>query len=507
MLRRRLLQAGMAAVIWGCAGLLSSAGRGKEQLRTIPREQAAADKTELARQEKRERTSKEDQQLRANSKTLRPGVVLFGVVIKADGGPHYHPLASGFVVSKRHRLVATAAHVADNLSKEGQLFAFIDGTSQTYSVKRAWYHPALKRELDKGLYVRSDDPRDGEIAIGRGPDVAVVQLSELGPELPLELDLAESAECEGLEGKRAGLLGYPGNRTVQWPPGAQAPTATFVSCTILRRTEDAPAQGKSDSNLDRRYLWFDIDGYVGRSGCPIFLVNGHVVGVAVGGTDSAAIDGLSWDCGFRSDCLRELLAYHKLDEGRFGTAMSRGKGADWGPDPRLDAFRKAVPLVREADELRRSGKYREALKKCEEALSLAPEHGGALLQRSKVYLYFLGTSWPSLTPEQRLAYVNLAYQDSERCTVLCPDWLEPWLIHSQNMIWSCARRGEVRAISRSAHGVSEMAEESCSVNDQGRARLRIEPPRQSHHFLGELKEAEKDYDESVRLAPPSRAGT
>ena len=30
---------------------------------------------------------------------------------------------------------------------------------------------------------------------------------------------------------------------------------------------------------------------------------------------------------------------------------------------------------------------------------------------------------------------------------------------------------------------------------------------QSHHFLGELAEAEEDYNESIRLAPEEPAGT
>ena len=42
--------------------------------------------------------------------------------------------------------------------------------------------------------------------------------------------------------------------------------------------------------------------------------------------------------------------------------------AEWGPDPHLKELRKAVSLVKEAERLRWSRKYKEASEKCDEAL-------------------------------------------------------------------------------------------------------------------------------------------
>ena len=205
MSQSRVGWAGIFLVLSTFASLLSSAVHGRQ-----PQERdVIADEREAAKgKERREPTPQEDQKLRSIANTLRPGVVLFAIVTEADGGPFYLPRGSGFVVSKQHRLVATAAHVADDFSLGEQVFAFIEGSTQSYRVKRAYYHPGLERELDVGLYARSDNPRDGKIDFGRTPDVAVLQLSELGSELPFELELGNDDDFKNIEGQPVGLLGF-----------------------------------------------------------------------------------------------------------------------------------------------------------------------------------------------------------------------------------------------------------------------------------------------------------
>ena len=112
---------------------------------------------------------------------IGPGVVLLG-------RPNEYR-ATGFVISRKHRLVATAAHVADLAFLNGApMQAVPSGTSVVYDVEGVYYHPALVRNLDQGLCARSTDPADGEVAFA-GPDVAVLRLSRGGPELPTECEL------------------------------------------------------------------------------------------------------------------------------------------------------------------------------------------------------------------------------------------------------------------------------------------------------------------------------
>ncbi len=170
------------------------------------------------------------EQLRATARRLKAGTVVLGTRRAADNGP-YDFGGSGFVVSAKRRLIATAAHVADHFSGEDELVAVADGTLATHLVRRVWYHPGLIRTLDGGLFARSDDPLDGETAYG-GPDVAVIQLSDDGPELTAQVQLADAKELENLQGKTVGFLGYPVRTDDRSPSPSRAAAATFSACVI-----------------------------------------------------------------------------------------------------------------------------------------------------------------------------------------------------------------------------------------------------------------------------------
>ena len=209
------------------------------------------------------------------------------------------------------------------------------------------------------------------------------------------------------------------------------------------------------------------------------------------------------------DCVRELLAYHKLD-GLTPTSGRHSPGRpDWGPDPRLEQLRKAVRLVREADGLRRCGKNRAAVERCNEALSSAENYGGALLERSKVYLYYLGNHWRELSADDRRRYADWAWSDSFRCNDLYPGWNTAYLIHFQNIIYG----GYVNSDSRYYRYVIKMMNWMLGNHWLGQPPSKKERSfvlnlrAQCHHFLGETRQAEKDYGESIRSCPISRAGT
>jgi hypothetical protein len=109
------------------------------------------------------------------ARRVKRGLVLVGHPRRGHG--------TAFVISRKHRLLATAAHVADHAFEEDGMLAVPEGSTTEYHVVRVWFHPGIVRKLDEGLFARSERPDDGEIAY-RVPDVAVIQLSDDGPELP-----------------------------------------------------------------------------------------------------------------------------------------------------------------------------------------------------------------------------------------------------------------------------------------------------------------------------------
>ncbi len=165
-------------------------------------------------------------------------------------------------------------------------------------------------------------------------------------------------------------------KTTQSWPTAERPATARLTASLIRLP---------DGELERRdprfkdFVLFDHSFSKGASGCPIFLANGHVVAMCC--TSAAEIGSSHEDTtGLRIDCLRELLTYHNLN----GPSSTNGKPLvgrpDWGPDPRLDQFRRAVSLVRDADRLRRAGKNRAAIEICNEVLRRRkPEYGGERL--------------------------------------------------------------------------------------------------------------------------------
>ena len=127
-----------------------------------PAQQAASTvvpRTEPARPQKRKPTREENGQLEAVANRLRPGVVLLGTLDRDDDTRKLvNERGTGFVVSRKQRLVVTAAHVADVGEDSGPMLAVVAGTKQSYRVVQTWYHPRTMRRLDGGLYAALDGP-------------------------------------------------------------------------------------------------------------------------------------------------------------------------------------------------------------------------------------------------------------------------------------------------------------------------------------------------------------
>jgi hypothetical protein len=417
------------------------------------------------------------------------------MIVRPDGSQG----GSGFVISTKHRLVATAAHVAEFALGRG-LAVVREGTQTAIRVTRVWFHPGLHRKLDRGLVVRSDDPRDGKISF-RGPDVAVMQLSDSSTGLPLELDLANDDDLRAMDGQVAGMFGYPGYAEGEMPPHVRPARAAFCSVTVGRSADDL---GNPDFPFkQRQWIWFDGGLGDGASGAPLFLMNGRAVAIYTHGTLTVCDENPYWDCGFRIDCLRELLTYHKLNDLAQGPLENEKPNPEWGPDPHLLDYRRAVGLVRSAQELRRASNYRDAVQQCEEAMALAPGYGGAFLERSKAYLFFLGSRWAELSSNERDLYSLWAWRDSYHALDICPEWNYARMIHTQNVIFRAHALSQAPVLKLLIGDMDEMLREDWCHGplSSGERSFALNCRALCHALLGQSKEAENDYSESIRLAP------
>ena len=263
-----------------------------------------------------------------------------------------------------------------------QLVAVVEGTAQAYRVQRVWYHPGLVRELDYGFCVRSDDFRDGNPE-GGGVDMAVLQLAAEGPDLPGGVELANEEELRDLEGKAIGFVAYPLRAGTQWPSKSRPANCAYCCCLVGAMDHVIAVRDLGIPAEKRKYLFYDYEFEAGASGCPIFLANGHVVGMATNGYESIEADGKLNDYGPRIDCLRELLSYHNLGRVKGAGSKPAAPRGDWGPDPHLGDYRRAVRLVVEAWALKTIGKVRRV--SGEVRPGTAP--GARLLRRTFVSRY------------------------------------------------------------------------------------------------------------------------
>jgi Trypsin-like peptidase domain len=406
---------------------------------------------------------------------------------------------TGFILSRQHRLVVTAGHVADRLLGPGSLFVVLEGSSEFRRIEKVWYHPRVKRVLDFGLHARSFDPRDGAISLYT-PDLAVVQLSNDGGKLPegREVRLDEGSRLK--VGLAIGVLGYWGDEKVILPTETNPANASLARGTVCAAIERL---GRIQSSYKEFFLRGVVDLH-GGSGGPAFLCDGGVVGVVTGGVpDSGSSKRQGYACGVPIAELDELVAYHGLHDWVPIPAKAVVPRRDWGPDPRIPEFRQAVALVRQARELRKSARYRSAVETCNKILAAIPEYGGAQLERSKNYLYFLANHWAELSIEERRQYAQWALDDSLQCDTLDSSGNDVAIINIQNFVYRAAARFD----RPSFQFVVEWTAHVLGPNWPGEPLTEHERSwlsnikAQARHLLGEMDQARDDYDESVRTEP------
>jgi tetratricopeptide (TPR) repeat protein len=433
----------------------------------------------------------EEVRLRDAARRLRSSVVFLG---RNDG---FH--GTGVIISRDHRLVLTAGHVADGFFEEGSIFAVLEGGFQVRRVTAVWYHPMLKRELDYCLQANSFDPADGPTWYPSA-DLAVLELSKEGGELPKECDLGMREEPRNVQDHAVGILGYWVEQGESWPTAVRPARASF-SASVIRPASSEDERVKLQY---KSFVYCDIGFVEGGSGGPVFLDDGSVVGIVVSGAPYSRFAGRLDELRvLRIDRLRELIAYHKLQGAMPKLVKTAAVCPGWGPDPRLDELRTAVSLVRRAGELRRVGSYKGSVEICNSALRIAPDYGGALLERSKAYLFYLGTNWQRLTAEERRRYSGWAISDSDRCNELDAGPIHPRMIHLQAILYECYAHSDPSGFKLVVEATSQHLrpgwtgetftsyERSFALNLRG----------QAYHLLGEAELAKRDYDESLRLEP------
>lgn len=301
-----------------------------------------------------------------------------------------HPQAghgSAFVISRKHRLLATNAHVADLMHKTGKLYAAMNVTGQRYEVRQVWYHPGVERRLggSQNMIARSTDPDLGNV-FPLSPDVAVLQLDEAGPDLPVEFPLALPDQLGDLFGQPIGMLGYPGHDS-RWDEKLDSPEATYHTGVISRLTDFRARTNVPAARL--QFIQHTAAGWSGFSGSPLFMDDGRVVAInnstrVVSGSNQR-IAQLSQ--GVRIDCLWELIVYHGLED-RMPQHVDRNllDVARYSqPDPELEKFRRVLMLTAEADYLVVRQEFSQAVDLCAEALELAPDFPAALDVRFKIH--------------------------------------------------------------------------------------------------------------------------
>jgi hypothetical protein len=407
--------------------------------------------------------------------------------------------ATGFVVSREHRLVVTAAHVADDFLTTDRARVYRGGAEFGYKVRNVWYHPRVERRLDIGLVARSPDPSDGPVRSKF--DLAVMQLSKDGPELPAAVDLAAAGDRDAVEDTPVGILGFAGD-WLPLPPTSASPADPRFCASVLHRDQvvfdDLGSELRADPFLDDANVHFDwhYGDSAGLSGSPIFESNGLLVAVA---QHSLRLqDGREQVSAARIACLRELIAYHRLERTLSPTALPTPSVADWGPDPRIGQLRRAVALVREASQASSKQDYRSATLKCNQALALAPKYGNALIERCQAYLGYTWDRWPALSRRAKLRYVELAISDSHAAVDECGGANSAFLTYLQALVFKAYAVPDRTEAERAISVLTKMVTDwrNRPLNDEERAYA-FSLRAQCHELLGHVARAASDYERSI----------
>lgn len=440
------------------------------------------------------------------TRKLGPAVFLISILPGGDDGLEAEPKGSAFLISRKHQLLATAAHVADRAVDGGTLVAFPNGTETQYRIDRIWYHPGVVREFDVGLYAPSTDPRDGKIRLPT-IDVAILRLAEGGAPLPDECELATDEELRGLDHEAVGQLGFLEEEAEENPSARKGEVATLGTGRITKHIDYTKYFLGDDSTPSEKRQWLGTTPLLGHgsSGGPLFLENGRVIALCSCGSQSTK--GVPHDEFIRIDLVRQALSQNGL-LGHSGREFDRESAQGCASlDARLERFRRAVQLVREAGELRLSGRYHEAGENCNKALQLVPEYGMAYFRRAEVYIHYCAAFWGKLSAEQKRRFTLLASEDVNHGNQVLRYWHPvPDLFQAYINLYNDLAFPETADVLRNIAFLVNLIDNPIHpLEDSEKARLII-CRAHCRVAIRDFDGAQRDFDEAVRLAPDEPQG-
>ena len=329
---------------------------------------------------------------------------------------------TAWVISKKHRLLATNAHVADIMHEAGgSMLALMNGSSQIYKVDKAWYHPGVRRRVG-GAVIRSSDPSEGGVD-PNCPDVAILQLTTDGPDLPLEFKMAPPKAFDTLFAQSVAIMGYPGTDTTSWPQIGETAEATFHDGVVSRLTD---FRNKVTVPLgQKQFLQYTMSTWAGFSGSPIFLPSGQIVAVHNSASYKTGGGGNveSFPHGVRIDSVWELIAHHGLED-KIPLPVDKASLdiKRWlEDDPADQDVRKAIALVNEGSDLiYNQEKHAEGVAKCSEAAKLAPEYAEIYNIRCDGYLNYWFKHRRQVDEDTAFKQIQYAEKDALKYASLNP---------------------------------------------------------------------------------------
>jgi hypothetical protein len=436
-------------------------------------------------------SSEASQQLSKTARTIRDALMVVG-----------HPdvgFATGFVISRANRLVATNAHVADLQAQLAVLYAVRNGTTDQYEVDTAYYHPALVRVDPKGVLTQSspNDPGTGTV-FAFSPDVAVLRLKP-GPPLPAEVSFATPEEIQDLWSLPVGMAGYPGTETT-FPVKGHIVAATFHDGAIEHVSTFN--RDVSPDNKNNQMVEYTMSTWGGFSGAPVFLENGHIV--AINNSHQTFHSGdmsTTQTYGVRIDCLWELLqhdpALAKLVPGTAKVDQAQ-MDRDVNHPPKADQKeQEALKLLDAADYKTKTTS--QQLQTCSQAIAKAPKLAYAFAKRGVVYMDMYYKNLAATSPTDRYALLQSAANDFDKAQQLDPNSVDSVLQLCQI---AYLQRKEQRDAGQDAdfkpvvkHIDEVLAMSSLSLR-QHAVGLQIRA-----FCTGPSATAERDLDDAVKLLP------
>jgi len=428
--------------------------------------------------------------LGTTTRSLSRGIVLLGYPKR--------PGATGWVLSARHRLIVTNAHVADLMAEKGQLFAIVNGTDQVHKVKRALYHPGVRRRLPGGkISIRSECPADGEV-FTVSPDLAILELAD-GPALSTELPMATPDDLKNLFAQTVGMLGFPAHDNRTWPSVGEKAQGTYHDGVISRLTNfhssvDAPSD-------ELQFVQHTIQNFGGFSGSPIYLSNGRVV--AVNNSGGPRVDRgitVTISNGIRVDCLWELLVHHKLDS-KVAVPIDKSKLNIKRWLTSSEAEKRLLRAVRLVDEAANLIDFRQdylaGVKKCDEAINLVPTYPDAYRVRCAGWNNYYSSE--PLSQVKAREILRAAREDADQYSKLNSSDVRGFvaMANTANNVGALTRNNTV--IKVAVANLDKVLSTEALPRSQRAELLSLRGV--SHFNLRNRASAEKDFRESILLDP------